>query len=97
MEWYDIDIEGFWDGTGHAPMSRISVAGPQRALFDMAIYGSLCDSTLEAGLDRQKGLVLATKLYSSSCIQDWYYRSHRGFDVEVTRAYRDGRAQLNRE
>ena len=79
------DVENFWDG-------GLSYAGtidcePERALFKMAIYGSLFHATLESNLEGRKGLDLATRLdfikYGSADF-------NRGSHVEVTGPYSKG-------
>ncbi|KAG7002076.1 mediator of RNA polymerase II transcription subunit 17 [Physcia stellaris] len=86
-QWYS--IPDFWNG-GRSDAETIQCE-PERALFEMAIYGSLFHSTLSANLDGRKGLDLATRLdYIKYCIPDWYCKSYRGFEVEATGPYRDG-------
>ena len=90
-QWYDVD--NFWNG-GRSDAETIDCE-PERALFEMAIYGSLFHATLEANLEGRKGLDLAVRLdFIKYCIPDWYCSAHRGFQVDQTGPYREGRANV---
>ncbi|MCJ1262369.1 hypothetical protein MMC22_002239 [Lobaria immixta] len=80
-QWYAVD--DFWNG-GRSDAETI-FCEPERALFEMAIYGSLFYATLEANLEGRKGLDLATRLdFIKYCIPDQYCCDYRGFRVENT-------------
>ncbi|KAL8783075.1 MAG: hypothetical protein Q9213_004887 [Squamulea squamosa] len=90
--WYD--VEDFWNG-GRSDAETIDCE-PERALFEMAIYGSLFQSTLEANLDHRTGLDLDTRLdFIKYCIPDWYCCNYWGFEVERTGPYKNGRANID--
>ncbi|KAL9639098.1 MAG: hypothetical protein Q9204_001247 [Flavoplaca sp. TL-2023a] len=87
-QWYDVD--DFWNG-GRSDAETIDCE-PERALFEIAIYGSLFHATLEANLEGRQGLDLATRLdFIKYCIPDWYCRNYKGFHVEETGPYSKGR------
>ncbi|KAL8834113.1 MAG: hypothetical protein Q9170_003916 [Blastenia crenularia] len=90
-QWYSVD--DFWYG-GRSDAETIDCE-PERALFEIAIYGSLFHATLEANLEGRKGLDLATRLdFIKYCIPDWYCSDHRGFHVEETGPYLNGRSNV---
>ncbi|KAL8943995.1 MAG: hypothetical protein Q9216_000704 [Gyalolechia sp. 2 TL-2023] len=91
-QWYD--IEDFWGGA-RSDAETISCE-PERALFEIAIYGALFQPTLEANLDGRKGLDLDTRLdFIKYCIPDWYCQSYKAFTVEATGPYRNGWDNVN--
>ncbi|KAL8912047.1 MAG: hypothetical protein Q9171_002900 [Xanthocarpia ochracea] len=88
-QWYD--VEDFWNG-GRSDAATVDCE-PERALFQIAIYGSLFHATLEANLEGRKGLDLATRLdFIKYSIPDGYCHDYRGFHVEETGPYSNGRA-----
>lgn len=84
------DVEDFWHGRRSDAVTL--ECEPERALFQMAIYGSLFQPTLEANLNHREGLDLDSRLdFIKYCIPDWCCRSYRGFEVKSTGPYMDGR------
>ncbi|KAL8860938.1 MAG: hypothetical protein Q9178_002693 [Gyalolechia marmorata] len=91
QQWYN--VEDFWNG-GRSDAETIDCE-PERALFQMAIYGSLFHATLESNLEGRKGLDLATRLdFIKYSIPDWYCRDYGGFHVEATGPYCNGRDNI---
>ncbi|KAG8532435.1 uncharacterized protein KY384_002312 [Bacidia gigantensis] len=90
-QWYAVD--DFWNG-GRSDAETIDCE-PGRSLYEMAIYGSLFRSTLEANLRGDLGFDLHTRLdFVKYCIPDWYCRSYKGFEVEMVGPYRNGRDEV---
>lgn len=91
-QWHD--VEDFWNG-GRSDAETVDCE-PQRAFFQMAIYGALFQPSLEASLDGKEGLDLDTRLdYIKYCIPDQYCHSYRGFEVEETGPYRNRQDNVN--
>ncbi|KAL8766376.1 MAG: hypothetical protein Q9209_006846 [Squamulea sp. 1 TL-2023] len=87
-------VEDFRNG-GRSDAETID-CDPERALFEMAIYGSLFQSTLEANHDHRKGLELDIRLdFIKYCIPDSKCRNYRGFTVEMMGPYKPGVGHAN--
>ncbi|KAI4090160.1 MAG: hypothetical protein LQ344_004945 [Seirophora lacunosa] len=85
-QWYD--IPQFWYGARSD--AETILCEPERATFELAAYGALFHSSLEAALAGQKGLSLETRLdFVRYCIPDRYCADYPGFHVEATGPYRD--------
>ncbi|KAL8670822.1 MAG: hypothetical protein Q9168_004658 [Polycauliona sp. 1 TL-2023] len=82
-------VPDFWSG-GCSDAATIDCE-PERALFQIAIYGSLFHATLEANLEGRPGLDREMRLdYITYCIPDWFLLDLEDIPDEATGPYRNG-------
>ncbi|KAL8957076.1 MAG: hypothetical protein Q9193_005559, partial [Seirophora villosa] len=85
-QWYD--IPQFW--YPRLNNDETILCEPERATFEIAAYGALFHSSLEAALAGRKGLSRETRLdFVRYCIPDRCCDGYPGFHVEATGPYRD--------